>query len=185
MCRAAIKRGTGDGKDGSSSTRSRTNATGRAFGLIFGGDVDVLYISRFCIHRLSAYRQRIGKKKSVTAGRKSKPSGCATSGMMFSISKTAGIGTSARKSNLQRSPCSAIRFRDCRTQFVIAVFGRRHQRSASEFATDESVQLAETSRNFGYVGGAPGKVNLYVGKTAVKFNIPEAEAVDRLKDLIR
>ena len=39
--------------------------------------------------------------------------------------------------------------------------------------------------DFGYVGGAPGKVNLYVGKTAVKFNIPEAEAVDRLKDLIR
>jgi len=34
-------------------------------------------------------------------------------------------------------------------------------------------------------GGTPGKVNLYVGKTAVKFNIPEAEAVDRLKDLIR
>ena len=39
--------------------------------------------------------------------------------------------------------------------------------------------------DFGYVGGAPGKVNLYVGKAAVKFNIPEAEAVDRLKDLIR
>ena len=39
--------------------------------------------------------------------------------------------------------------------------------------------------DFGYVGGAPGKVNLYVGKTAVKFNIPEAEAVNRLKDLIR
>jgi (E)-4-hydroxy-3-methylbut-2-enyl-diphosphate synthase len=39
--------------------------------------------------------------------------------------------------------------------------------------------------DFGYVGGAPGKVNLYVGKMAVKFNIPEAEAVDRLKDLIR
>jgi (E)-4-hydroxy-3-methylbut-2-enyl-diphosphate synthase len=39
--------------------------------------------------------------------------------------------------------------------------------------------------DFGYVGGAPGKVNLYVGKQAVKFNIPEAEAVDRLKDLIR
>jgi 4-hydroxy-3-methylbut-2-en-1-yl diphosphate synthase IspG/GcpE len=32
--------------------------------------------------------------------------------------------------------------------------------------------------DFGYVGGAPGRVNLYVGKTAVKFNIPEAEAVD-------
>jgi (E)-4-hydroxy-3-methylbut-2-enyl-diphosphate synthase len=39
--------------------------------------------------------------------------------------------------------------------------------------------------DFGYVGGAPGKVNLYVGKQAVKFNIPEAQAVDRLKDLIR
>jgi (E)-4-hydroxy-3-methylbut-2-enyl-diphosphate synthase len=39
--------------------------------------------------------------------------------------------------------------------------------------------------DFGYVGGAPGKVNLYVGKTAVKFNIPETEAVERLKDLIR
>ncbi len=39
--------------------------------------------------------------------------------------------------------------------------------------------------DFGYVGGAPGKVNLYVGKTPVKFNIPEGQAVDRLKDLIR
>jgi (E)-4-hydroxy-3-methylbut-2-enyl-diphosphate synthase len=39
--------------------------------------------------------------------------------------------------------------------------------------------------DFGYVGGAPGKVNLYVGKTTVKFNIPETEAVDRLVDLIK
>ncbi|MDQ2867917.1 MAG: (E)-4-hydroxy-3-methylbut-2-enyl-diphosphate synthase [Verrucomicrobiota bacterium] len=39
--------------------------------------------------------------------------------------------------------------------------------------------------DFGYVGGAPGKVNLYVGKQAVKFNIPEGEAVERLQDLIR
>jgi (E)-4-hydroxy-3-methylbut-2-enyl-diphosphate synthase len=39
--------------------------------------------------------------------------------------------------------------------------------------------------DFGYVGGAPGKINLYVGKTAVKFNIPEDEAVDRLVGLIR
>jgi (E)-4-hydroxy-3-methylbut-2-enyl-diphosphate synthase len=39
--------------------------------------------------------------------------------------------------------------------------------------------------DFGYVGGAPGKVNLYVGKKPVRFNIPEAEAVDRLVDLIR
>lgn len=39
--------------------------------------------------------------------------------------------------------------------------------------------------DFGYVGGAPAKINLYVGKQAVKFNIPQAEAVDRLVDLIR
>ncbi|MEI7730314.1 MAG: (E)-4-hydroxy-3-methylbut-2-enyl-diphosphate synthase [Verrucomicrobiota bacterium] len=39
--------------------------------------------------------------------------------------------------------------------------------------------------DFGYVGGAPGKINLYVGKTPVKFNIPEVEAVDHLVDLIR
>ncbi len=39
--------------------------------------------------------------------------------------------------------------------------------------------------DFGYVGGAPGKINLYVGKTAVKFNIPEAEAVESLIDLIK
>jgi len=38
--------------------------------------------------------------------------------------------------------------------------------------------------DFGYVGGAPGKINLYVGKEAVKFNIPEGEAVARLIDLI-
>ena len=39
--------------------------------------------------------------------------------------------------------------------------------------------------DFGYVGGAPGKINLYINKTPVKFNIPEGEAVDRLVDLIR
>ncbi len=39
--------------------------------------------------------------------------------------------------------------------------------------------------DFGYVGGAPGKINLYVGKQPVKFNIPEGEAVDRLVDLIK
>ncbi len=39
--------------------------------------------------------------------------------------------------------------------------------------------------DFGYVGGAPGKINLYVGKQAIKFNIPESEAVERLVDLIK
>lgn len=39
--------------------------------------------------------------------------------------------------------------------------------------------------DFGYVGGAPGKINLYVGKEAVAFNIAEDEAVARLVDLIR
>ncbi len=39
--------------------------------------------------------------------------------------------------------------------------------------------------DFGYVGGAPNKINLYVGKTPIKFNIPEVEAVDRLVELIK
>ena len=39
--------------------------------------------------------------------------------------------------------------------------------------------------DFGYVGGAPNKVNLYVGREPVRFNIPEAEAVESLVDLIR
>jgi (E)-4-hydroxy-3-methylbut-2-enyl-diphosphate synthase len=39
--------------------------------------------------------------------------------------------------------------------------------------------------DFGYVGGAPGKINLYVKKTAVKFNIPEEQAVTQLVDLIK
>ena len=39
--------------------------------------------------------------------------------------------------------------------------------------------------DFGYVGGAPSKINLYVGKTAVEFNIPEDQAVDKLIELIR
>ncbi|HUF61662.1 MAG TPA: (E)-4-hydroxy-3-methylbut-2-enyl-diphosphate synthase [Verrucomicrobiales bacterium] len=39
--------------------------------------------------------------------------------------------------------------------------------------------------DFGYVGGAPGKINLYVGKRPVEFNIPEGRAVESLIDLIR
>ncbi len=39
--------------------------------------------------------------------------------------------------------------------------------------------------DFGYVGGAPGKITLYVGKTPVKRNIPEEEAVDALVELIK
>jgi len=39
--------------------------------------------------------------------------------------------------------------------------------------------------DFGYVGGAPGKINLYVGKDCVQTAIPEAEAVNRLIDLIK
>ena len=39
--------------------------------------------------------------------------------------------------------------------------------------------------DFGYVGGAPSKINLYVGKECVRYNIPEGEADDRLIDLIK
>lgn len=39
--------------------------------------------------------------------------------------------------------------------------------------------------DFGYVGGAPGKINLYVGKTCVQYNIPQSEADARLIALIK
>lgn len=39
--------------------------------------------------------------------------------------------------------------------------------------------------DFGYVGGAPGKINLYVGKECVQLHIPAEKAVDALIDLIR
>eukprot|EP00469_Lotharella_globosa_P012135 CAMPEP_0167789490 /NCGR_PEP_ID=MMETSP0111_2-20121227/10719_1 /TAXON_ID=91324 /ORGANISM="Lotharella globosa, Strain CCCM811" /LENGTH=91 /DNA_ID=CAMNT_0007681673 /DNA_START=251 /DNA_END=526 /DNA_ORIENTATION=+ len=38
---------------------------------------------------------------------------------------------------------------------------------------------------FRYVGGAPGKVDLYVGREMVKKGIPNAEACDALIDLIK
>lgn len=38
--------------------------------------------------------------------------------------------------------------------------------------------------DYGYVGAARGKVSLYKGKTCVEMNIPEAEAVERLINLI-
>jgi (E)-4-hydroxy-3-methylbut-2-enyl-diphosphate synthase len=39
--------------------------------------------------------------------------------------------------------------------------------------------------DFGYVGSGPGEVNLYVGQELVARHVPEAEADDRLVDLIR
>ncbi len=39
--------------------------------------------------------------------------------------------------------------------------------------------------DFGYMGGAPGKVNLFVGKECVEKGVPTEEAVDRLTNLIK
>ena len=39
--------------------------------------------------------------------------------------------------------------------------------------------------DFGYVGGAPGKINHYVGKQCVQYNIPQDEADARLIALIK
>ncbi len=39
--------------------------------------------------------------------------------------------------------------------------------------------------DFGYVGGAPEKINLYVGKQCVEFNIPQEHAVEKLIELIK
>ncbi len=39
--------------------------------------------------------------------------------------------------------------------------------------------------DFGYVGGAPKRVNLYVGKECVQYHVPEEEADQRLIELIQ
>ena len=39
--------------------------------------------------------------------------------------------------------------------------------------------------DFGYVGSSPGQISLYVGRECVQRNIPEAEADERLIELIR
>jgi (E)-4-hydroxy-3-methylbut-2-enyl-diphosphate synthase len=39
--------------------------------------------------------------------------------------------------------------------------------------------------DFGYVGGAPDKINLYIGKNCVEYNVPADQALDRLIDLIK
>ena len=39
--------------------------------------------------------------------------------------------------------------------------------------------------DYGYVGAGRGKISLYKGQTCIEKNIPEAEAVDRLIDLIK
>ncbi len=39
--------------------------------------------------------------------------------------------------------------------------------------------------DFGYVGGAPGKINLYKGKKCLEVNIPQEESIQRLIDLIK
>ena len=39
--------------------------------------------------------------------------------------------------------------------------------------------------DYGYVGAARGKISLYRGKVCVEKNIPEADAVEKLLELIR
>lgn len=39
--------------------------------------------------------------------------------------------------------------------------------------------------DFGYVGGAPGKIDLYVGKEVVRRAIPMESATDELIELIK
>jgi (E)-4-hydroxy-3-methylbut-2-enyl-diphosphate synthase len=39
--------------------------------------------------------------------------------------------------------------------------------------------------DFGYVGGAPGKINLYKNKKCVEVNIPQDQAIERLIQLIK
>jgi (E)-4-hydroxy-3-methylbut-2-enyl-diphosphate synthase len=39
--------------------------------------------------------------------------------------------------------------------------------------------------DFGYVGSAPGKINLYKGHEVVRKNVPQEDAVNQLIELIK
>ena len=39
--------------------------------------------------------------------------------------------------------------------------------------------------DFGYVGGAPGKINLYKGKKCIEVNIPQEKSIERLVEFIK
>jgi (E)-4-hydroxy-3-methylbut-2-enyl-diphosphate synthase len=39
--------------------------------------------------------------------------------------------------------------------------------------------------DYGYVGSGPGRITLYRGKAVVKRNVPTAQAVDQLIELIK
>jgi (E)-4-hydroxy-3-methylbut-2-enyl-diphosphate synthase len=39
--------------------------------------------------------------------------------------------------------------------------------------------------DYGYVGSGPGRITLYKGREVVRKNVPTAEAVDELINLIR
>ena len=39
--------------------------------------------------------------------------------------------------------------------------------------------------DYGYVGAGNGKVNLYKGRQVVRYAVPEAEAIDALRELIQ
>ena len=68
--------------------------------------------------------------------------------------------------------------------------------TASRRAVDSGVSIAVmgcivngpgemADADFGYVGGAPGKIDLYVGKEVVRRAIPMAGATDELIELIK
>lgn len=80
-----------------------------------------------------------------------------------------------------------------RTQFDLQTTTRRIQEETAHLS---GVKIAimgcivngpgeMADADFGYVGSAPGKIDLYVGKERVRQAIPENEAVARLIDLIR
>ncbi len=80
-----------------------------------------------------------------------------------------------------------------RTQFDLQATTKRIQQKTAHLA---GVKIAimgcvvngpgeMADADFGYVGSAPGKIDLYVGRTRVRQAIPQAEADRRLIDLIK
>ena len=78
----------------------------------------------------------------------------------------------------------ALDFCDC-PDAAAALLCQDFEDGASDCAVSEAFGSLNALGEIGYVGGAPGKINLYVGKTCVQYHIPAEEADQRLIDLIK
>jgi (E)-4-hydroxy-3-methylbut-2-enyl-diphosphate synthase len=115
-----------------------------------------------------------------------------------------GVGTPAERARIAFSILQGAGARATRTEFVACPSCGRtlfDLQSTTERIKERTAHLPGVKiaimgcvvngpgemadADFGYVGGAPGRVNLYVGRDVVERNVPEEEADARLIELIK